>query len=82
MPAYLELAETLGLQRMVVVQASIYGTDNAVTLDAIERSGRYRARGVAVINDSLDEPTLRKLVAAAPERRSVSCGRFFGGLAR
>ena len=25
-PAYLALAETVGLQRMVVVQASIYGT--------------------------------------------------------
>jgi len=44
-PAYLELAATLGLQRMVVVQASVYGTDNAVTLDAIGRFGLHRARG-------------------------------------
>jgi predicted TIM-barrel fold metal-dependent hydrolase len=60
-PAYLELAATLGLQRMVVVQASVYGTDNAVTLDAIGRFGLHRARGVAVIDDSFDDQALRKL---------------------
>jgi predicted TIM-barrel fold metal-dependent hydrolase len=60
-PAYLELADTLGLQRMVVVQASIYGTDNAVTLDAVHRFGLHRARGVAVIDDSFDVAALRRL---------------------
>jgi hypothetical protein len=60
-PAYLELAGTLGLQRMVVVQASIYGTDNAVTLDAIGQFGLHRARGVAVIDDSFDHSALRRL---------------------
>jgi len=60
-PAYLELAETVGLQRMVVVQASIYGTENAVTLDAISQFGLHRARGVAVIDDSFDEAALRRL---------------------
>lgn len=60
-PQYLELAETVGLQRMVVVQASIYGTDNAVTLDAIRQFGSHRARGVAVVEDSFDEAALRRL---------------------
>ncbi len=60
-PAYLELAETIGLQRMVVVQASIYGTDNAVTLDAVAQFGLHRARGVAVIDDSFDDSALRRL---------------------
>ncbi len=59
--AYLELAESLGLQRMVVVQASIYGTDNAVTLDAISQFGLHRARGVAVIDDSFDDGALQRL---------------------
>jgi len=36
-PRYLQVAETIGVQRMVVVQPSICGTDNAVTLDAITR---------------------------------------------
>ena len=60
-PAYLEMAETVGLQRMVVVQASVSGTDNAVTLDAIAQFGLHRARGVAVVDDSFDEPALRRL---------------------
>jgi predicted TIM-barrel fold metal-dependent hydrolase len=60
-PAYLEMAETVGLQRMVVVQASIYGTENAVTLDAIAQFGLHRARGVAVIDDSFDDAALRRL---------------------
>jgi predicted TIM-barrel fold metal-dependent hydrolase len=55
------MAETLGLQRMVVVQASVSGTDNAVTLDAIRQFGLHRARGVAVIDDSFDDGALRRL---------------------
>ena len=46
---------------MVVVQASVYGTDNAVTLDAVRRFGPHRARGVAVIDDSFDEAALRRM---------------------
>ncbi len=60
-PAYLEMAEAVGLQRMVVVQASVSGTDNAVTLDAIAQFGSHRARGVAVVDDSFDEPALRRM---------------------
>jgi predicted TIM-barrel fold metal-dependent hydrolase len=58
-PQYLQMAETLGLQRMVVVQASVYGTGNTVTLDAIAQFGPHRARGVAVIDDSFDEAALK-----------------------
>jgi len=60
-PRYLALAETLGLQRMVVVQASIYGTQNAVTLNAIAQFGLHRARGVAVVDESFDESVLKHL---------------------
>ncbi len=62
-PRYLALAETIGIQRMVVVQASIYGTDNAVTLDAVAQFGLDRARGVAVIDDSFDAAALHRLQA-------------------
>lgn len=46
----------LGLERVVVVQPSVYGTDNRCTLDAIAQLGSG-ARGVAVIdpNTSLAE---------------------------
>jgi predicted TIM-barrel fold metal-dependent hydrolase len=60
-PRYLELANTLGLQRMVVVQASIYGTQNAVTLNAIAQFGQHRARGVAVVDESFDDSVLKHL---------------------
>ncbi len=49
-PQYLEMADALGIQRMVVVQASVSGTDNAVTIDAVRQFGLHRARGVAVID--------------------------------
>jgi predicted TIM-barrel fold metal-dependent hydrolase len=43
----------LGLERVIVVQPSIYGTDNRATLDAVARIGAG-ARGVAVVGDASD----------------------------
>jgi predicted TIM-barrel fold metal-dependent hydrolase len=63
-PDYLAMAETLGIQRMVVVQASVSGTDNAATLDAVRQFGQHRARAVAVIDDSFTDSTLRQMHAA------------------
>jgi predicted TIM-barrel fold metal-dependent hydrolase len=60
-PHYLRLAETIGIQRMVVVQASIYGTDDAVTLDAIAQFGLHRARGVVVIDEGFDDAVLKRM---------------------
>ncbi len=56
---YLAMADTIGLQRMVIVQPSPYGTDNRATLDAIAAFGRHRAVAVVVIDDSLADATLR-----------------------
>jgi predicted TIM-barrel fold metal-dependent hydrolase len=54
----LALQEALHLSRVVIVQPSVYGSDNSCTLDGMRRLGP-RARGVAVIdeatsNDALD----------------------------
>jgi len=62
-PAYLRVAEALGIERMVVVQPSVYGTDNACTLDAAARLGLDRARVVAVVDTSFDDAALRDLHA-------------------
>jgi predicted TIM-barrel fold metal-dependent hydrolase len=62
-PAYLRMAEALGIGRMVIVQPSVYGTDNECSLDAAERFGLDRARVVAVIDDSFDEAALRAMHA-------------------
>ena len=45
----LALQKKLGLECVVIVQASPYGTDNACMLDALQRL-KGRARGVAVID--------------------------------
>ena len=47
--ALLELQRQLGFERVVIVQPSVYGTDNSCTLDAVKRLDR-RARAVAVID--------------------------------
>lgn len=61
---YLAMASVVGLERMVIVTPSPYGTDNRVTLDAIERFGRHPAVGVAVIDDSFDDAALKRLADA------------------
>ena len=60
-PAYLAMAEALGIERMVVVQASVSGTDNAVTVDAVRRFGLDRARAVAVIDESFSDADLKQM---------------------
>jgi predicted TIM-barrel fold metal-dependent hydrolase len=62
-PHYLDMAGTLGLTRRVVVQASVYGTDNRVTLDAVQRLGRDRARAVVVVDEAAGEAALRAMAA-------------------
>jgi len=59
----LALQERLGLERVVIVHPSPYGTDNSCTVDAVRRLGN-RARGVAVIDarsplDELHEAGIR-----------------------
>lgn len=60
-PEYLVMADALGIQRMIVVQASVYGTQNEVTLDAVRQFGHHRARAVAVIDDSFGGAALQRL---------------------
>jgi predicted TIM-barrel fold metal-dependent hydrolase len=60
-PEYLAMAAALGIGRMVVVQASVYGTQNEVTLDAVRQFGLDRARAVVVIDDSFPPVALREM---------------------
>jgi 2-pyrone-4,6-dicarboxylate lactonase len=54
------LHDFLGLSRGVIVQASCHGTDNRAMLNAIGRgAGRYR--GVAIVDDNIDEAGLLAL---------------------
>lgn len=59
-PHYLDMAGTLGLTRQVVVQASVYGTDNDVTLDAVAQFGKS-ARAIVVVDDAASPAELRRM---------------------
>src|SRR6266571_4587440 len=58
-----DLQTALRFDRVVIVQPSVYGTDNSCTLDAIRRLGA-RARGVAVIDKSTGAGALDDMAAA------------------
>lgn len=64
MPAALETIEHLaaahGISRLVLVQPSVYGTDNSVMERAL-RAGGGRHRGVAVVGSDVREATLDRL---------------------
>ncbi len=47
----LALQKALHMDHVVIVTPSVYGTDNAATLDGIRQLGQRRARGVAVIDE-------------------------------
>lgn len=51
----------LRLDRVVVVHPSPYGIDNSIGLDALERLGRSRARGVAVVDARTSNAELKRL---------------------
>ena len=51
------LHRALRMERVVIVQPSIYATDNACTLDAVRQLGS-RARAVAVIDDQVSAAAL------------------------
>ena len=51
---YAETAAVLGLERRVIVTASVSGTDNAVTMDAVRRLGRAQSRAIVVVDEASD----------------------------
>ena len=57
LPEYAAVAARLGVERIVIVQPSAYGTDNSSTLDGLKALGA-RGRAVAVIDDSFSDETL------------------------
>jgi predicted TIM-barrel fold metal-dependent hydrolase len=57
---YRLLQQRIGTGRTVVVTPAAYGTDNAVTLDAIAQLGA-QARGVAVVHPNVTDAELRRM---------------------
>ena len=60
LPDYERMLKTIGIARAVLVQGSIYGTDNTVLLEAL-KNGNGRYRGIAVVAPDISERELRKL---------------------
>jgi 2-pyrone-4,6-dicarboxylate lactonase len=57
---YRHLLETLRVERAVLVQPSVYGTDNTVMLEAMKELGT-RSRGVAVVDEDVSDTELARL---------------------
>ena len=55
------LHAALGVGQTVIVQPSVYGADNSATLEGIRLLGPERARGVAVIDESIIDPALARM---------------------
>jgi 2-pyrone-4,6-dicarboxylate lactonase len=56
------MTAALGIARFAIVQPSYYGTDNRCLLDALARLG-HRARGVAMVDEAIDDNALARLHA-------------------
>lgn len=63
LPAYLNMLGILGVERAVLIQPSVYGSDNRVMLKAMAEMGN-RFRGVAVVEDSVSDTELEQMHAA------------------
>jgi 2-pyrone-4,6-dicarboxylate lactonase len=57
---YARMLRTIGCERAVLVQPSVYGTDNSCMVAAL-RSGVFAFRGVAVVDETIGERELRDL---------------------
>jgi predicted TIM-barrel fold metal-dependent hydrolase len=66
LPDYLALLATLGVERAVLVQPSVYGTDNRVMLAALREmaAAGLACRGVAVVGGSVTAAELDDMHAA------------------
>jgi 2-pyrone-4,6-dicarboxylate lactonase len=61
---YLGTAKKLGIERLVLVQPSAYGRDNACMLDAMRELGPSVCRGIVDIDENASDGALERLHAA------------------
>jgi predicted TIM-barrel fold metal-dependent hydrolase len=71
----LQLHESLGMDRVVLVQLSAYGTDNRCLLAGLATLGE-RARGVAVVDDAVPDEGLAQLNAAGVRGLRINLTTF------
>ena len=71
---YLAMHDTLGVERGVLVQPSVYGTDNDAMMEALH-AHPDRLRGVAVV-----EPTISEAELKAPRALWPNASRPMAGM--
>ena len=59
---YISMLQLIGVERAVLVQPSVYMTDNAVILDALAEN-KFPFRAVAVVNDGVTDAELARMHA-------------------
>lgn len=69
--AYRSVMAELGIERVVVVQPTSYGTDNRCTVDAIAALGLETTRGIAVVDAEVSDEELKRL-----DRAGIRGARF------
>ena len=60
LPDYIRMLRTIGCERAVLVQPSVYGTDNTAIAEALQ-SGAFDMRGVAVVAPNVTEREIEAL---------------------
>lgn len=75
--AYLRMANTLGIERVVIVQPSVYSFDNRATIDAVKNFGKDRARAVVLLGSDVSDAELKQMDEAGV--RSVRFITFAAG---
>lgn len=61
--AYTKLSTSLGFERMVIVQPSVYGADNRCTLDMCVAAGPKRSRCIVVVDENITDAELKEMHA-------------------
>lgn len=68
---YMDVSNTLGIERFVIVQPTAYGTDHTYALAAAEAYGLHRTRVVAVVDETFTFAQLQEF-----DRRGVCATRI------
>ena len=58
---YRMLQKRMGTTRSVIVQPSVYGTDNRCTLDALEKMGKKVTRAIVVVDGNISDQELHDM---------------------
>ncbi|OWT61798.1 GntR family transcriptional regulator [Candidimonas nitroreducens] len=77
--AYISMLRSIGCMRAVLVQPSVYGTDNRCLLDAMA-AGKFDFRGVVVVDPKVSDAELLELHAAGVRGIRINAASHTPGL--